>query len=103
MTIRSPQSPPLGIILARVFEDTERVALGRRQRVQIVLSPEVPKIVSEEISRRGGLSLQAAALDERPDFIGHPGGPKVMMAMCTELEENALEKSWKSPLPPTAT
>ncbi|MEC9465800.1 MAG: type III polyketide synthase, partial [Myxococcota bacterium] len=83
------------------FEDTERV-MGWDvvdSGFKIVLSPEVPKIVSEELPGEVDSLLQEAALDERPDFIvAHPGGPKVMMAMqnALKLEENALEKSWKS-------
>ena len=83
------------------FENTERV-MGWDvvdSGFKIVLSPEVPSIVSRELPNEVDSLLEEAGLKNRPDFIvAHPGGPKVMMAMqkALELEEDALEKSWKS-------
>ena len=66
----------------------------------IVLSPDVPKIVIENL--RGDvdsfLADNGLALGDISSFIFHSGGPKVLEAMeaTLDLPPNALEPSWRS-------
>jgi alkylresorcinol/alkylpyrone synthase len=67
---------------------------------KIVLSPDVPKVVIENL--RGDvesfLASQNLALSDISSWIFHSGGPKVLEAMQTTLglPEDALAASWKS-------
>jgi alkylresorcinol/alkylpyrone synthase len=67
---------------------------------RIVLSPDVPKVVLENL--RGDvdrfLAGQNLALADIGSWIFHSGGPKVLEAAQTALNlpENALALSWKS-------
>jgi alkylresorcinol/alkylpyrone synthase len=67
---------------------------------KIVLSPEVPKVVEENL--RGDVEGFLEEFDLKIDDIGswifHSGGPKVLEAMQTTLglPEDALAPSWKS-------
>ena len=67
---------------------------------KVVLSPEVPQLVANELPGEvKSLMAATAGNREKPDFmVAHPGGPKVMEAMETalELEDDALELSWQS-------
>ena len=66
----------------------------------IVLSPEVPKVVNENL--RGNvedfLAENNLKLDDISSYIFHSGGPKVLEAMETSLDlpKDALAPSWKS-------
>jgi alkylresorcinol/alkylpyrone synthase len=66
----------------------------------IVLSPEVPKVVNENL--RGDVEAFLAdnnlKLDDIATYIFHSGGPKVLEAMETSLSlpKDALAPSWKS-------
>jgi alkylresorcinol/alkylpyrone synthase len=66
----------------------------------IVLSPDVPKVVTENL--RGDvesfLAENGLGLGEISSWIFHSGGPKVLEAVETSLELNkdALAASWKS-------
>jgi alkylresorcinol/alkylpyrone synthase len=66
----------------------------------IVLSPDVPKVVIENL--RGDvesfLSENGIGLDDVASWIFHSGGPKVLQAVeaSLDLPKNALEGSWKS-------
>ena len=66
----------------------------------IVLSPDVPKVVIENL--RGDvesfLSENGIGLDDVASWIFHSGGPKVLEAVeaSLDLPKNALEGSWKS-------
>jgi len=83
------------------FPDTERV-MGWDvvdSGFKVVLSPEVPRIVGEELPGEIQGLLQEAGVDsERPDFIvAHPGGPKVLEALEEALElDDELSHSWAS-------
>lgn len=67
---------------------------------KIVLSPDVPKVVLENL--RGNvesfLSAQGLTLDKVTSWIFHSGGPKVLEAVETalDLQKDALALSWKS-------
>ena len=67
---------------------------------KVVLSPDVPKIVAEELPAEVDALMASSGLDqEKPDFlVAHPGGPKVMKAMesALELDADALALSWDS-------
>ena len=66
----------------------------------IVLSPDVPKVVMENL--RGNvesfLTENKLTLEQVGSWIFHSGGPKVLEAveMALQLPGNALEASWKS-------
>ena len=66
----------------------------------IVLSPDVPKVVLQNL--RGNvesfLAEQNLSLADIRSWIFHSGGPKVLEAVeqALELPENALAASWKS-------
>ncbi|MEE2755595.1 MAG: type III polyketide synthase [Myxococcota bacterium] len=84
------------------FQDTERV-MGWDvvdSGFKVVLSPDVPKIVAEELPSEVEALMADSGLEQaRPDFlVAHPGGPKVMKAMETALglDEDALALSWDS-------
>jgi alkylresorcinol/alkylpyrone synthase len=66
----------------------------------IVLSPEVPKVVNENLrgNVEGFLADNNLKLDDISTYIFHSGGPKVLEAMETSLSlpKDALAPSWKS-------
>ena len=84
------------------YRDTERVmgwdvvSTGFR----IVLSPEVPRVVQENLRQDvdGFLSEQGLTLDDISSVICHSGGPKVLEAVesALDLPPDALEPSWRS-------
>lgn len=82
------------------FEDTERVmgwdVVG--SGFKVVLSPDVPKLVAEEIPGEvEGLMDGAGLPGQRPDFVvAHPGGPKVLTALqdALDLKQEDLQLSW---------
>jgi alkylresorcinol/alkylpyrone synthase len=67
---------------------------------KIVLSPEVPKVVEENLRGdvEGFLASQNLTLSDIGSWIFHSGGPKVLEAMQTTLglPADALAASWKS-------
>ena len=66
----------------------------------IVLSPDVPKVVMENLRRDvdGFLGDHNLRQDQIASYIFHSGGPKVLEAMETTLNlpKDALAPSWKS-------
>ncbi|MEM8959914.1 MAG: 3-oxoacyl-[acyl-carrier-protein] synthase III C-terminal domain-containing protein [Acidobacteriota bacterium] len=66
----------------------------------IVLSADVPKMVTEHLGRDVDTFLGAHGLtrDDISRWIAHPGGPKVLEAMATTLAlpDDALEPTWRS-------
>jgi alkylresorcinol/alkylpyrone synthase len=84
------------------YRNTERI-MGwdiTNTGFKIVLSPDVPKVVNENL--RGDvesfLSDNNLSVDRICSYIFHSGGPKVLEAMETTLNlpPNALAPSWKS-------
>jgi alkylresorcinol/alkylpyrone synthase len=67
---------------------------------KIVLSPEVPKVVEDNLRSdvEGFLGEFDLKIDDIGSWIFHSGGPKVLEAMQSTLglPENALAPSWKS-------
>ena len=67
---------------------------------KIVLSPDVPKVVEENLRGdvEGFLAQQNLTLSDIQSWIFHSGGPKVLEAMQSTLglPEGALAASWKS-------
>ncbi len=67
---------------------------------KIVLSPEVPKVVEENLlgNVEGFLADNNLTRDDISTYIFHSGGPKVLEAMQTALDlpADALAPSWKS-------
>ncbi len=67
---------------------------------KIVLSPDVPKVVNENLLQnvQGFLSDNNLALSDISSYIFHSGGPKVLEAMekTLSLPADALAPSWKS-------
>jgi alkylresorcinol/alkylpyrone synthase len=66
----------------------------------IVLSPEVPKVVTEHLRGdvEGFLAENGLELGDIATYIFHSGGPKVLEAMesTLDLPKDALAPSWKS-------
>lgn len=98
-----PSSGPR-IVATRSFfyRDTERVmgwdivSTGFR----IVLSPDVPKVVEQNIRANAEefLASQDLTLSDIGSLICHSGGPKVLQAVerALDLPPDALEPSWRS-------
>ena len=67
---------------------------------KIVLSPDVPKVVNDNLLSdvQGFLSHNHLQLSDISSYIFHSGGPKVLEAMetCLSLPPDALAPSWKS-------
>ena len=67
---------------------------------RIVLSPEVPKVVEENLlgNVEGFLADNGLKREDISSYIFHSGGPKVLEAMQKSLglPEDALAPSWKS-------
>jgi len=67
---------------------------------KIVLSPEVPKVVQQNLRADvdGFLAAQNLTLSDISSWIFHSGGPKVLEAMqsALDLPPDALAPSWKS-------
>ncbi|HEY6375024.1 MAG TPA: 3-oxoacyl-[acyl-carrier-protein] synthase III C-terminal domain-containing protein [Edaphobacter sp.] len=84
------------------YRNTERV-MGwdiTSTGFKIVLSPEVPKVVNDNLLQnvQGFLAHNNLTMDDISSYIFHSGGPKVLEAMETSLSlpPNALAPSWKS-------
>src|SRR3984885_4954866 len=102
--LAAPTTPSPQILATRstFYRNTERIMgwdigdLG----FKIVLSPDVPKIVTENFlgNVQGFLADHHLTQADISSYIFHSGGPKVLEAMETSLSlpPNALAPSWKS-------
>ncbi|HCP47501.1 MAG TPA: type III polyketide synthase, partial [Deltaproteobacteria bacterium] len=67
---------------------------------KVVLSPEVPRLVANEVPKEVEALLEEADVDrDKPDFlVAHPGGPRVLEALegALDLEPDMLRFSWDS-------
>ena len=84
------------------FPETERI-MGWDvvdSGFKVVLSPQVPNLVAEEVPKEVHALLEEAQLDQdKPDFlVAHPGGPRVLDALqnALDLEPEMLRHSWAS-------
>jgi alkylresorcinol/alkylpyrone synthase len=84
------------------YPDSERV-MGwdiSERGFQIVLSADVPKVVSDFLSQDVDAFLAEHGLTRADisSWVCHPGGPKVLEAMqeTLELPEGALDVTWRS-------
>ena len=102
--LANPTTPSPQIIATRstFYRNTERV-MGWDvvdTGFKIVLSPDVPKIVTENFlaNVQGFLADQNLTQADIASYIFHSGGPKVLEAMETSLSlpPDALAPSWKS-------
>jgi alkylresorcinol/alkylpyrone synthase len=102
--LANPTYPSPQIIATRstFYRDTERI-MGWDivdTGFQIVLSPDVPKIVNDNFlaNVQSFLSDHNLTQADIASYIFHSGGPKVLEAMETSLSlpPNALAPSWKS-------
>ena len=98
----APPGPRVLATRSTFYRNTERVMgwdIGDTG-FTIVLSPDVPKVVLQNL--RGDvesfLAEQNLSLADIRSWIFHSGGPKVLEAVeqALELPENALAASWKS-------
>jgi alkylresorcinol/alkylpyrone synthase len=68
--------------------------------LRIVLDAEVPMLVEKYLLEdvRAVLSAHRLSVPEVAGWVCHPGGPKVIEAICStlDLEPNALEITWRS-------
>ena len=95
-------SPKILDTLSTFYRHTEHVMgwtigdLG----FKIVLSPDVPKVVNDNLlgNVEGFLSHNNLKLSDISSYIFHSGGPKVLEAMenSLSLPKDALAPSWKS-------
>ena len=97
-----PPGPRVLATRSTFYRDTERVMgwdIGDTG-FTIVLSPDVPKVVLQNL--RGNvesfLAEQNLTMADIKSWIFHSGGPKVLEAVeqALELPENALAASWRS-------
>jgi alkylresorcinol/alkylpyrone synthase len=97
-----PQGPRVLATRSTFYRDTEEV-MGWQigdSGFTIVLSPDVPKVVMENL--RGNVESFLAEnhlmLDQIGGWIFHSGGPKVLEAVeaALDLPKEALAASWKS-------
>jgi alkylresorcinol/alkylpyrone synthase len=84
------------------YPDTERV-MGwdiSEKGFQIVLSPDVPKVIRENLGQDvdAFLTLQGLTRADIGSWIMHTGGPKILEATADSLglENGALELSWEA-------
>jgi alkylresorcinol/alkylpyrone synthase len=85
-----------------LYPDTERTMgwdIGS-SGLRIVLDAEVPVLVEKYLldDVRTVLAAHRLSVPEVAGWVCHPGGPKVIEAICStlELEPNALEITWRS-------
>lgn len=68
--------------------------------LQLVLSPEVPEVVSRYLRDdvTGFLGAHDLGIDDIGTWVSHPGGPKVIEAIVESLDlpDHALELTWRS-------
>ena len=99
---RSGRGPRVLDTRSTFYRDTERV-MGWdivNTGFRIVLSPDVPKVVEDNLlgNVEGFLADNGLTRDDISTYIFHSGGPKVLEAMQRSLglPEDALAPSWKS-------
>lgn len=98
------ESPGPEIVATRsvFYPDTEKVMGWQisESGFGIVLSADVPKMVSDHLRRDVDTFLSDQGLHRRDisAWVCHPGGPKVLTAMeeSLELPPEALERTWRS-------
>jgi alkylresorcinol/alkylpyrone synthase len=85
-----------------LYPDTERTMgwdIGS-SGLRIVLDAEVPALVEQYLldDVRTLLAAHGLSVPEVAGWVCHPGGPKVIEAICNslDLEPNALEITWRS-------
>lgn len=97
-----PSTPTILATRSTFYRHTEHV-MGWQIRdtgFRIILSPDVPKVVLENL--RGDvdsfLTEQGLTLADITSWVFHSGGPKVLEAteQALELKKDALALSWKS-------
>ena len=68
--------------------------------LQLVLSPDVPEVVSRYLRDdvTGFLGAHDLGIDDIGTWVSHPGGPKVIDAIVESLDlpDDALELTWRS-------
>jgi len=84
------------------YPDSERV-MGwdiSERGFQVVLSPEVPEVVSKFLRRDvdAFLGERGLSIADIGSWVAHPGGPKVLKAMeeSLELHDGELDVTWRS-------
>ena len=99
----NPNSRPTILATRSTFYRHTEHVMGwdiRDTGFRIVLSPDVPKVVLENVRRDvdSFLQEQSLTLSDITSWIFHSGGPKVLEATETALElpKDALALSWKS-------
>jgi alkylresorcinol/alkylpyrone synthase len=99
---RRSQGPRILATRSTFYRNTERV-MGWdivETGFKIVLSPEVPRVVEENLLRNveDFLAENKLTRDDISTYIFHSGGPKVLEAMQSSLglPQDALAPSWKS-------
>jgi len=87
---------------AHLFEDTERVMgwdVGA-SGLQVVLSPDVPRLVESELHGVASdhLSRHNLTPDDISTWVAHSGGPKVLTAIedALSLSPSATQDTWAS-------
>ena len=97
-----PEGPRIIKTHSSFYHNTEQI-MGWDivdQGFKIVLSPNVPRMVREHAPADLGnlLADTGVAPENINHYVCHPGGPKVLEAMCEilELPEDALALSWKT-------
>jgi len=103
------RSEKLGITGPRIIDSASRLYPNSLRTMgwdvgaagfQLVLSPDVPEMISRYLSSdmTGFLGAHDLAVDDIGVWVSHPGGPKVMEAITDTLSlpPNALELSWRS-------
>ena len=101
--LRGPRPRPRILANECVFYPDTQDVMGwdiSEKGFNIVLSPDVPKVVRENLGRDVGAFLAAQGL-ERSDigsWIMHTGGPKVLDATAEALglDRDALDVSWEA-------
>ena len=68
--------------------------------LQLVLSPDVPEVVSQYLPGdvSNFLAAHGLTIDDIVTWVSHPGGPKVIEAIVSSLglSDDALELTWRS-------
>lgn len=84
------------------YPDTEEVMGWKisEKGFQVLLSPDVPKVVKENLGRDvdAFLAQHAMMRDQVHSWIMHPGGPKVLEAVADalNLHDGELKLSWEA-------
>lgn len=97
-----PSGPTVLASRSVFYHDSERV-MGwdiSERGFQIVLSSDVPEVVSQHLREDVDRFLAEHSLTRKDigSWVCHPGGPKVLQAMeqALELPSSALEITWRS-------